>query len=42
MENTTHLLAIPAESSALQDELMERTVDHIDIILMGAKQWKSE
>lgn len=40
MENTTHLLAMPVESSALQEELKERTVDQINIILAGAKVWK--
>jgi AcrR family transcriptional regulator len=42
MENTTHLLSISSESSALQEELKQRTVDQINIILAGAKQWKSE
>lgn len=41
MENTTHLLSISSESSALQEELKQRTVDQINIILAGAKQWKS-
>jgi len=42
MENTTHLLALSSENSALQVELKQRTVDQINIILTGAKQWKSE
>jgi AcrR family transcriptional regulator len=42
MENTTHLLSISSESSALQEELKQRTVDQINIILAGAKHWKSE
>jgi hypothetical protein len=31
-----------SDSSALQEELKQRTVDQINIILAGAKQWKSE
>jgi AcrR family transcriptional regulator len=37
MENTTHLLAIPSENEALQDELKQRTLQQIQIILQGAK-----
>jgi AcrR family transcriptional regulator len=42
MENTTHLLAIPTESSALQDELRQRTIEQIHVIMLGAKSWRSE
>ena len=41
MENTTHLLSIPGESSALQKELMQNTIDQLHIIVLGAKQWTS-
>ncbi len=39
MENTTHLLALPKERSALQNEIKQRTVEQIHIILMGAEKW---
>jgi AcrR family transcriptional regulator len=42
MESTTHLLSMSSDSSALQEELKQRTVDQINIILTGAKHWKSE
>jgi len=42
MENTTHLLAIPSDNSALQDELEQRTIDQIHVIMLGAKSWGSE
>jgi AcrR family transcriptional regulator len=42
MESTTHLLSMSSDSSALQEELKQRTVDQINIILAGAKQWRSE
>jgi AcrR family transcriptional regulator len=41
MENTTHLLAIPSESAALQDELKQRTIDQIHVIMLGAESWTS-
>jgi len=42
MENTTHLLGIPDEKAALQEELKQRTIDQIHVILLGAKSWSSE
>lgn len=42
MENTTYLLTIPTDNSTLQEEIKQRTVDQINIILAGAKQWKSD
>jgi AcrR family transcriptional regulator len=42
MENTTHLLAIPNDSTALQDELKQRTIEQINIIMLGAENWQPE
>jgi AcrR family transcriptional regulator len=38
MENTTHLLALSEEKGALQDELKQRTIQQVQIILAGAQQ----
>jgi len=37
MENTTHLLMLPKENSALQGELKQRTIDQVHVILFGEK-----
>lgn len=42
LENTTHLLSIPQESEALQDELRRRTSKQIHVILLGAAGWATE
>lgn len=39
LENTTHLLSIPDDNDTLRDELKQRTIDQINIILAGAKHW---
>jgi AcrR family transcriptional regulator len=42
MENTTHLLAIPNDNIALQDELKQRTIDQIHVVMLGAENWQPE
>jgi len=42
LENTTQLLALPKDSKALQDELMQRTIEQVHVILLGAAGWAAE
>ena len=37
LENTTHLLNLPEENTALQDELKQRTIEQIHVVLLGAE-----
>lgn len=42
MENTTNLLAIPKENSALQEELRERSVGQMQLIMLGAQRYPED
>lgn len=37
LENTTNLLALREEPEALQEELEQRTIDQVNVILLGAR-----
>jgi AcrR family transcriptional regulator len=39
LENTTYLLSLPKDSDSLQDELKQRTVEQVHVILLGATSW---
>lgn len=40
LENTTELLAIPDDNTALREESKERTKNQMRVIMSGAGQWK--
>lgn len=42
LENTTYLLAIPEDNTALQDELKHRTIKQMHIIVTGATNWSKK
>lgn len=42
LEDTTALLAIPKDHDALRDELMERTVRQMCLIMRGAEHWPDQ
>lgn len=42
MENTTHLLSLPKDHSALREELKQRTTEQIHVILLGTEAWAAK
>ena len=42
LEDTTSLLAIPKGQEALRDELTERTIQQMALIIRGAEHWSSQ
>jgi len=40
LENTTYLLAIPEDNTAMQDELKQRTIDQVHVVVAGAANWE--
>ena len=42
LENTTNLLSMPDDNDTLREELKERTIDQMNIILQGARNWAAD